>query len=210
MTVQNTPAPARSDVALAPAGPGTGTSLPFRRHGLALAAGATVWAAAMAAFGFEGSRTAQTLEHTASGAFQVGLLCLLRVLWRTRALGEGRVARAVLRVETAVVLLAMGSTVGAATHTDDLDQLGWILLDVCWPLSMLGMFLIGIRVAVAGRWTGVSRWWPMVAESWAVVTVPSMVLLGQDAARVVGSVHLLVGYAVLGLVVARKRGSAAG
>ena len=29
-------------------------------------------------------------------AFQVGLLCLLRVLWRTRALGEGRIARGVV------------------------------------------------------------------------------------------------------------------
>jgi hypothetical protein len=46
----------------------------------------------------------------------------------------------------------------------------------------------------------------MVAESWAVVTIPSMAVLGQDAARVVGSVHLLLGYAVLGLLVARKRG----
>ena len=52
------------------------------------------------------------------------------------------------------------------------------MLDAFWPLSMLGMFLIGIRIAVAGRWTGVSRYWPMVAESWAVVTVPAMAIFG--------------------------------
>jgi hypothetical protein len=78
------------------------------------------------------------------------------------------------------------------------------MLDLCWPLSMLGMFLIGVRIAVAGRWTGLSRWWPMVAESWAVVTVPALGIGGPGVARVVGALHLLVGYAVLGLVVARK------
>jgi hypothetical protein len=203
MTIQHTPAPARSDV--------TGTAAPteeqpFRRHGLTLAAGAASWAAAMAVFGVNGSTLGQTVEHTGSGLFQVGLLCLLRVLWRTRALGDGRLARGVLRVEAAVVLLAMGSTIGAATHVSELDQLGWVLLDVCWPLSMFGMFLIGIRIAVAGRWSGVSRWWPMVAESWAVVTIPTMVAFGDDGVRVVGSAHMLLGYGVLGLIVARKRG----
>ena len=131
---------------------------------------------------------------------------LFRSLWCTQALGTGRLARAVLRVETAAVLLAMGSTLGVVTGVDDVDQLGWLLLDVCWPLSMMGMFLIGIRIAVAGRWTGASRWWPMVAESWAVVVIPSMAIGGQDVGRVVASAHLFVGYTVLGLLVARKRG----
>jgi hypothetical protein len=203
MTVQHTPAPARSDARPAVAAV---SATPFRRHGLTLTAGALSWAAAMAVFGFDGSTLGQTLEHTGSGLFQVGLLCLLRVLWRTRALGEGRLARGVLRIETGALLLAMCSTVGAATHLDDIDQLGWALLDAFWPLSMLGMFLIGIRIAVAGRWSGLSRWWPMVAESWAVVTVPSMAVFGEDAARVVGSAHLVVGYAVLGLLVSRKQG----
>jgi hypothetical protein len=48
----------------------------------------------------------------------------------------------------------------------------------------------------------------MVAESWAVVTVPSLAIGGPSLARVVGAVHLLVGYAVLGQIVARKRGDA--
>ena len=204
MTVQHTPAPARSDVTVA--APASPEDRPFRRHGLTLTVGALAWAAAMAVFGFDGSTLGQTFEHTGSGLFQVGLLCLLRVLWRTRALGEGRLARAVLRAEAGVIVLAIGSTVGAATHLDDLDQLGWILLDVCWPLSMLGMFLIGIRIAVAGRWKGLSRFWPMVAESWAVVTVPTLGILGEGVARWVGAAHLVVGYAVLGLLVSRKQG----
>ena len=69
---------------------------------------------------------------------------------------------------------------------------------------MLGMFLIGVRIAIAGRWTGAYRFWPMVAESWAVVTVPSNAVFGPTVGAVVGALHLLVGYTVLGLLVSRK------
>jgi len=58
-----------------------------------------------------------------------------------------------------------------------------LALDLFWPISMLGMFLIGIRIAVAGRWKGVSRFYPIVAESWAVVTVPSLAVFGPGVAR---------------------------
>jgi hypothetical protein len=37
-----------------------------------------------------------------------------------------------------------------------------------------------------------------------VVCVPAVAILGQDAIRVVGSAHLLVGYTVLGLILALK------
>lgn len=198
MTLQHTPAPARSDRAAAPT---QVAAYPFRRHGLVLTAGALTWAAAIAVLGLDG----KTLEHAGSGVFQLGLLALLRVLWCTRALGEGRIARGALRLETGILLLAIVSTLGDVTGLGDLDQLFWILMDACWPLSMLGMFLIGIRIAVAGRWQGLSRWWPMVAESWAVVTIPAMIIGGDTGARVVGSLHLVVGYALLGLVVARKQ-----
>ena len=199
MTLQHTPTPARSDV---PAAPTHGPAHPFRRQGLLITTGALTWAAAIAVLGLDGER----LEHAASGVFQLGLFALVSVLWRTQGLGEGRLARAAIRAEVVLLSGAFASSLGAAAGVDDLDQLGWILLDACWPLSMLGMFLVGIRVAVAGRWKGLSRWWPMVAESWAVVTIPAMIIGGDTGAQVVGSLHLVLGYGLLGLIVARKRG----
>ena len=80
----------------------------------------------------------------------------------------------------------------------------FFVIDLFWPLSMLGMFLIGIRIAVAGRWKGATRFWPMVAESWAVVVIPTLGIFGDGAAHVVACVHLVVGYAVLGVLVSRK------
>ncbi|GAA5113567.1 hypothetical protein GCM10023339_18130 [Alloalcanivorax gelatiniphagus] len=204
MTISHSPAPARSDVTTS-AGAGSGSGHPYAVHGLVLTAGALAWAATMAVVGIDPqTRGGELAFSLSSGLFQVGLLFLLRTLWRTRALGTGRLARAVLRAEAVAVGLAIGSTAGDGLGVTDMDKVGWLLLDAFWPLSMLGMFLIGIRVAIAGRWRGATRFWPMVAESWAVVTIPVLGIFGDTAGHVVACAHLVVGYAVLGVLVSRK------
>lgn len=204
MTISHTPAPARSDVA-ASAPTGSGPRHPYALHGRVLTAGALAWAGAMAFVGIDPVGHADELAFSVgSGLFQVGLLCLLRTLWRTRALGAGRIARLVLRAEAVAVVLAIGSTVSDALGLTDFDKVQYVVLDAFWPLSMLGMFLIGIRIAVAGRWRGATRYWPMVAESWAVVTIPALGIFGDTVGHVVACVHLVVGYAVLGVLVSRK------
>jgi hypothetical protein len=207
VTIQHSPAPARSDVAAHDAGVEAGaTDRPFLLHGRVLTAGALAWAATMAFVGIDPqTRSGELAFSLSSGLFQVGLLFLLRTLWRTQALGTGRLARAVLRVEAVAVVLAIGSTTGDGLGLTDMDKVGWMVLDAFWPLSMLGMFLIGIRIAVAGRWKGVTRFWPMVAESWAVVVIPTLGIFGDTAAHWVACLHLVVGYAVLGVLVGRKR-----
>ena len=206
MTISHSPAPARSDV-VAPAPTGSGPRHPYAVHGRVLSVGAVAWSASILAVGQDPHTTVGlAVFGLGSGLFQVGLLFLLRTLWRTRALGEGRFARGVLRFETFAVAMAIASTFVDAIGVSDLTQPAWLALDLFWPLSMLGMFLIGIRIAVAGRWTGLSRFWPMVAESWAVVTIPAMGIFGEAAGKYVGALHLLVGYAVLGVLVSRKQG----
>lgn len=206
MTISHSPAPARSDVAAAAPGTETGPPRPFLLHGRMLTAGALAWSASILAVGQDPGGTAGLLVFgLGSGLFQVGLLFLLRTLWLTQALGEGRFARGVLRFEAFAVSMAMASTFVDAVGVSDLSQPAWLALDLFWPLSMLGMFLIGIRIAVAGRWKGAARFWPVVAESWAVVTIPAMGIFGEEAGKYVGALHLLVGYAVLGVLVSRKR-----
>lgn len=204
MTVSHTPTPARSDVAIPAAESGT-ASRPYLVHGRMLSVGALAWSLGMAFFGFDPTETVPLALHGAGAAlFQLGIFFLLRVLWRTRALGEGRLARVVLRVEAAFIALAVCSTFVDAIAVSDMSKPYWLALDAFWPLSMLGMFLIGIRIAIAGRWQGVSRWWPMVAESWAVVTIPVLGVFGETVGLVVACLHLLVGYTVLGVLVSRK------
>lgn len=208
MSVTQSPAPARSDlIRETMAGPAANPAHPFRGHGAMLTAGALAWASMIAVFGLDRlDETAARIGHNTSALlFQVGVLCLVRVLWRTQALGTGRLARVALRVETGALALAMLSTLSDLVGLTNLDNPASLALDFFWPISMAGMFLIGIRIAVAGRWKGVSRFYPMVAESWAVVTVPTMGIFGPEVGRWVAAAHLLVGYAVLGRVVARKR-----
>ncbi|MBD3946400.1 hypothetical protein [Nocardioides ganghwensis] len=204
MTIHHSPAPARSDVAT-PAPAGSSPRHPYAVHGRVLTAGALAWAATMAVVGIDPVGHADEVAYSlSSGLFQVGLLFLLRTLWRTQALGEGRLARFVLRAEAVAVSLAIGSTASDGLGLTDFDQVQYVVLDAFWPLSMLGMFLIGIRIAVAGRWTGATRFWPMVAESWAVVVIPTMGIFGDAVAHVVAVAHLVVGYGVLGVLVSRK------
>ncbi|HET8768378.1 MAG TPA: hypothetical protein VFM86_13725 [Pedococcus sp.] len=206
MALTQTPAPARSDVrsgqhATTP----PPADRPYLRHGTMLTVGAVAWAAMIAAFGFENDGPGGQYGHNAGALlFQLGVLALLRVLWRTNAIGDGRLARFVLRAETVALSVAIVSTLSDFFGITNLDNPVSLAIDMFWPLSMLGMFLIGIRIAVAGRWKGLSRFYPVVAESWAVVTVPTLGILGPGVARWVGATHLLVGYAVLGRIVARK------
>jgi hypothetical protein len=208
MTLEQTPAAARTDVRRPAATTLTTTpTRPFYKRGMLLTTGAVAWGVDSAIFGSDPHGSfEEALSSITSGTFQLGILGLLTVLWATTALGEGRLARFFLRLEGVVLVLAMGSTFVDGIGVSDLDKVGWVLLDLCWPLSMLGMFLIGIRIAVAGRWHGKSRYWPLVAESWGPIVVPTFGLLGSTVAGIVSFVHLCVGYGVLGQIVARKQG----
>jgi hypothetical protein len=210
MSLSSNPAPARSDLAgdVPGVGPAPARRHPFVVHGALLSVGAVAWSASIVALGVDpvGDPNELLIFGLGSGLFQLGLLALLRVLWRTRALGAGRIARAALIVESVLVTMAIGSTLADSFAVSDLNHPVWAALDAFWPLSMLGMLGIGIRIAIAGRWTGVTRFWPLVAESWAAVVLPINGILGGAVAQYVAAAHLIIGYAVLGVLVARKTG----
>lgn len=209
-----TPAPARTDVeapttvAPTPAPPADDRSELTRlvqKRGWFLAGGAALWAASIFAVGSTPDTSiGVTVSDLGALPFQVGVMGLLGVMFRTGAIGVGRGARVAIRIERVLLGLAMLWTVVHGCFPMFRDA-GWLaVLDLFWPLSMLGMFLIGIKVAVSGRWRGVARGWPMVAESWAVVTVPVFATVGAPVSDWVGGGHLLVGYTVLGLILARR------
>lgn len=210
------PAPARTDVtdtapvsvaAAAPSAalPDADLARTVRRRGYGMAAGAAIWAASIFAVGSNPeSVVGITISDLAALPFQAGVMGLLGAMALTGAVGRGRGARVVIRIERVLLSLAMLWTVIHGFFPAFRDA-GWLaVLDAFWPLSMLGMFLIGLKVAVRGQWRGVARIWPVVAESWAVVTVPTFLLVGSPVSDWVGGGHLLVGYAVLGLILARR------
>lgn len=205
MSLSTTPAPARTDVAATSNSvPGASTRL-VRRAGIAVAAGAGSWSIACALLGTTppaGTWQAAAV-NLAAVAFQIGLMFLVTVQMRTAAIGTGRLARRLLHVEHGLLAMATLSSLMWALTPGLYDTGFFFVIDLFWPLSMLGMAAIGVRIAIAGRWTGVARFWPMVAESWAPVTVPTAFLL-PAITQYVGAAHLLVGYVALGVILATR------
>jgi len=210
MTITNRSAPASIE---APA-PATITTTAVRRTGVALTLGATIWAAAMAAVGNNpAGDPGMMITDLGAVPFQLALIALVTVQLRTRATGLTRVSAGLLRVEYVLLALATIWSVMHGAVPAFRDDLWLAVLDAFWPLSMLGMAIIGVKVFFARRWQGIARLWPMVAESWVLVNLPVNAILGDAAVRITGPAHLLAGYAVLGLVLAVRpalTGAAAG
>ena len=202
------PAPARTDEPAASSSvvaDDTALARSVRLRGYGLAAGAAIWAASIFAVGTNPESSVDiTVSDLGALPFQVGVMALLGAMGLTNAIGSGRGARVAVRVERVLLTLATAWTVIHGLFPDLRDAAWLAALDVFWPLSMLGMFLIGIKVAVRGQWRGVARVWPLVAESWAVVSVPVFVIVGAPVSDWVGGGHLLIGYTVLGLILARR------
>lgn len=200
--ISTTRAPARTDVS-APAHPTTDHTKFTRRAGLALAAGTIAWAVSNLVVGFEPALSDDAAWKSADLTgllFQCGVMALLHVQMRTRATGVKPISLRLLKVERVLLSVAMLWSVLHAFLPSQRDAAWLHAIDAFWPLSMLGMFFIGVKVAVAGRWRGPARLWSFLAETWAPATVPVMGIFGHDVGDVVGATHLLLGYTVLGLI----------
>ncbi|GAA1028239.1 hypothetical protein GCM10009557_12550 [Virgisporangium ochraceum] len=211
MSISTNPAPARTDVPLASspataeasAASAAATDRTVRRAGIMVAAGTLSWVTGLALVGnTPESSIGITIGDLSALPFQIGLFALVGAQLKTRATGVSKIARGMLRVEYVLLTLATVWTVLHGAVPAFRDDLWLAILDAFWPLSMLGMAIIGVKVAITGRWRGPARGWPMVAESWAPVTVPVFVAVGGTVALVVAIGHLLVGYLALGLILA--------
>jgi hypothetical protein len=136
--------------------------------------------------------------------FQLGVFCLLGAMWWTRATGTTRLARTMIVVEAVVLGVATVQSLLTLPSTGGEWSAAAQALDPFWPLSMLGMAVLGVKVAVAGRWRGALRAWPVVAETWIFVALPAGALLGPVIGGYVGGGHFIVGYGVLGLLLALR------
>ncbi|MGI5169704.1 hypothetical protein ACQEU3_35665 [Spirillospora sp. CA-253888] len=166
-----------------------------RLSGAALAAGAVTWVATMPAA--ESAEKMSRIEVAGGLAFQVGLFPVIALVLAARATGD-RKGRAFPVAEMVLLVPAMIWSVLAVVVGD--DQPGWMLVfDVFWPLSMVFMLVLGIAVAVTGRFAGLLRWQFLLGGLWFFVGMGGKIAGGDDGAMLAGGAWLLVSYAVLGL-----------
>jgi hypothetical protein len=206
MTVNASPAPARTDTAASHAVPTSDPTRFVRLGGLAMAAGAAAWAlGTVLTYDVDPVDGEYPLYYKASSLlFQLGLVALVAVQRRTRATGTGTFARRFLHAEHVMLGLAIASSIQWMVAPDLSEDAVFLALDAFWPLSMLGMAAIGIRIAIAGRWRGAARIWPAVAETWVLVMVPVSALASAEVGSFVGAAHLLAGYTTLGVILALR------
>jgi hypothetical protein len=207
MSINASPPSARTDTALAdPPRPPGDPGRPVRLTGAAVAVGAAAWAlGSVLTYDVDPASDAYPWAYKASSLlFQLGLVALVSVQLRTGATGTGRLARGFLHAEHVLLGLAIASSVQWLVAPDVSEDAFWVALDLFWPLSMLGMAAIGIRIAIAGRWRGAARVWPAVAETWALVMFPAMAVVSEDATSFVSAGHLLIGYTALGVILAAR------
>ena len=213
MTVTTSPAPARTDARPAGTAPTPDPARHdafVRRAGTGLMLGAASWGLVTLSVTPNADTYTGERLHDASGlAFQLGAIALVTAMARTQALGPSRGARIGLVVERVLLSLASLWTVLHFVDYRWADSTDWVVaLDLFWPLSMLGMFVVGVKLFRAKAWRGSLRTAPLIAETWAVVTVPTFILssaMGEAwIASVVGGVHLLLGYSRLGLLMRRS------
>jgi hypothetical protein len=173
-----------------------------RLTGVAVSAGGLVWAASLFLVGpISASPLGTAIGDLGGLAFQLPLFALLAVQERTRATGRGRFWPVAFIIERILLSLAV---VWSVLHAFWPDLPFLPFLDNFWPLSMLGMFAIAVAITVKGAWRGALRVWPVVAESWAVICIPALALAGPFVYAWLPGTHLLVGYVVLGVLLALR------
>ncbi|GIH98647.1 hypothetical protein [Planobispora takensis] len=177
-----------------------------RLAGVALSVGGVAWAAGTIVAG-EDIQTHIDHFGTVTGIlYLLGVAALAWTIMATGAAAGGRVIPIAQLVLLAGALVYSFASFGYRLHD---DMPGWLVVaDVCWPLANLCTLVMGIAVAVAGRWRGLLRWYPLVCGAWLLVMIPVKNTIGMGVGVYVSAAWMLGSYAVLGLLLALRPAAA--
>jgi hypothetical protein len=136
--------------------------------------------------------------------FAVGWFGNVLGLHVLRAAGQRLASRMLLTGALAGVALANVFQVYEAVAPGS-DSVFYTITDVAWPLSMLLLLVIGIVMLFARVFEGWLRFTPLFAALWLPVGAICMVAFGETAGLVISSLHLTIGWFLMGYAV-RKGG----
>lgn len=176
-----------------------------RRSGITLAICGALWVPVLLGYDSGDPAGLQSRAFNLAGlVFQAGVLATLLTMSRTLAAGPRLGGRVLLRVVQTVLVVAMVSTVLTTIFPFDTAPTWVLLLDLGWPVSMLGLLVVGITVAALGRWHGALRVWPLLCGSWLLVAMATDTLVGEDsiAGMVVVGFWTAASFPVLGVLLA--------
>lgn len=172
-----------------------------RLLGVLVALGGVLWGMAWVVSPSEEGSNSQ-VEIWASGVFQLGLLGLLAVMWFSHATGLSRTPRGVLAAEVVALLLAIAWTAPYLFDANRPTTGVLVVLDVFWPLSMVGLIIVGVMVARAARWPAPLRYLPLVASLLIPVDI-AIAWAPDDVRNAVMGAYLAASYGLLGIATLR-------
>ena len=179
------------------------TAIAVRAGGIALTLGSVAWACTRLIAPPENG-VAPRLEILGGLAFQAGLAGYLAAVWLTGAFGRVRGGRLAFRVEA--VLLALASVWSVVYAIDPGTQQHWpmIVLDVTWPVSMVGLIAVGAYIFRARVWTSPTRQLALIASLWLPFEILATAVGGQSAGIALVLTWLVVVWGTLGILIARQ------
>lgn len=177
----------------------------IRFCGLLTMMGAIAWSYGWLQAGVMPEGVNDQIEIWMSGLFQLGLVALLAVMRATDATGTTRVSRIVLNAELVALALAIGWTIPFLFDANRPHTPVLVVLDAFWPLSMVGLIVVGVFVLRARRWPSPVRYLPLAASLLIPVDIIlSVAGLSPQGQTVVRSAYLAFAYSLLGLFVIRQ------
>ena len=174
----------------------------IRVGGAVLTAGSICWAVTLLVTEPPEDGVSPRLEILGGFAYQLGLAGLLLAVWLTGGLGRVPGARVVLVTETALLALAsVWSVVYAIDHRTQ-EHLVMVVLDATWPLSMLGLVVLGIYLVLARVWPTLPRQLALVASLWLPLDLAATLIGGDTAGLAFRVTWLMVVWGALGVLIA--------
>ena len=148
----------------------------------------------------EGLTTANLNNVTigiASMIFMIGWAASNIGMQRMQAIGTGMAAKIVLWVQLFGILMAMLFGFLEATAILPEDNWFFIFTDMCWPLSMVFMIVVGIMAIRANRWAGWQRFAPLMCAAWLPVAM--LIGMGAESNPALETLSVTVGFAWTGV-----------
>jgi hypothetical protein len=152
-----------------------------------------------AAVGFEQERLTR-LGSSLGLVFALSWLANILGLQALRATGTRLFGAIVLGVELVGVVLACLFQVYEIA-APNADTLLYRITDVAWPLSMLMLIFVGIAAIRARMLRGWARFVPLACGVWLPVSILVGGVAGTMAGLIVGSLHVALGWFLLGAAI---------
>jgi hypothetical protein len=128
----------------------------------------------------------------ASFIFMFGWVCTNLAMQQMQATGTGLWGKVVLRIQFVGLVLAMLFGFFEATQLLSEDNLIFVITDMCWPLSMLFMIVVGVMTIRANRWAGWQRFVPLICALWLPVAMG--IGSGAESNPALGVASTLIGF----------------